>query len=150
MPNPIFRQRIKEYLKSTDTSPLIFSDYDSSNSSFDWKKASLEDAVRQVLELTMWNDSINSNGKCETSYGKFRSSIDIWRHIKFFRPRVSLISVMKAIWKICPTLRGQYCVDVHRVVFKKNSVGGYTDPDMQRLKPTQSEFGILLRDWNKI
>ena len=84
----------------------------------------------------------------ETHPGKFRSSLDIWRHILAVRPEITIFEVMNSIYNIRDRLYGQYCSEVHRRVFKIHLVG-YYDHGLESTN-YRDEYNLLFKDWENI
>lgn len=82
----------------------------------------------------------------ETRSSALRSSIDIWRHAKYYFPDISIFSVMNSIYRLTTVVRlyGQYCSVVRRRVFYAFADGFLahtTYPD---------EYGMTLPQWEKV
>lgn len=115
------RQKILNYISRYDQSPLIFRSYYSDSVPEQEVPAglSIRDAVKEALMLSRnfgsYNPSIN---RMETTPGRMRSSLDIWRHLKSYYPDIDIFSVMEAIYQLRRNLYGHYCITVKRAVFK--------------------------------
>lgn len=76
---------------------------------------------RLVLEiLRMARNYCSHNGTLvETTPGRNRSSLDIWRHARYLYPDIDLFAIMETLHKLCSDnlVFGQYCGQVHRAVF---------------------------------
>lgn len=76
---------------------------------------------RLILEiLRMTSNYCSHNGTTvETTPGRNRSSLDIWRHARYVYPDIDLFAIMEAIHKLCAysLIYGQYCHQVKRAVF---------------------------------
>lgn len=80
---------------------------------------SLKALVYAILEKCVGYDSYTvTSMRYETSSGRMRSSLDIWRHVKYYRPDVDIFSVMEALYQLRDKMYGHYCVTVCRAVFK--------------------------------
>lgn len=103
------QDKVNAYLESDPNlkTSLIFLDMEKEipNS----KRFSLEEWVTEILRLAEIYASINEGGEWETRSGAARSCIDIWRHLKYFKPEVSIFEVMEAMYKIRDQLGGQFC-----------------------------------------
>lgn len=79
----------------------------------------LKDLVYAILENCIHFGSYEPEStRFETSYGRMRSSLDIWRHVIYYRPDVDIFSVMEVLYQLRNDLYGHYCSTVHRTVFK--------------------------------
>lgn len=113
-------KNVEEYVSNNKHTPLEFLDY---NSPVKIKlelenTPSIESMITRVLELSCEYYSVGINGNPETSSNRFRSSLDIWRHIIYYYPQVTIFQVMKGLWDMKDSLVGHYCPDVRRRVFK--------------------------------
>jgi len=76
--------------------------------------------VRVIMDMSRIYGSFNpTTNRMETSSGRNRSSLDIWRHAKSIYPDIDVFLIMEAIYALCyrEGLFGQYCSTVHRAVF---------------------------------
>ncbi len=148
------RERIDSYLSRHETSPLefkeIFSEREIKSDISDTQ--SLETLIERCLQLMEIACSYNTEtGALETIDGKWRSSLDIWRHIKLFRPQVTIYQVMKTLWIIKSKLVGHYCPDIRRRVFKlkeTNLTCGLVYGTMY--KRQLDEYDVDFPDWDTL
>lgn len=127
----------------------------------------VDDLVLQVLELARSNSSfrlslpfdqifdtnfklINRKGYySETFNGRSRSSLDIWRHIKYYLPEITLYDVMHSLYNIMQThpIMSQYCNTIRRRVF--NAQNSYNRPTNYSASVTD-EYGLKFPDWKNV
>jgi hypothetical protein len=119
--NETNRQKVLDYLSTVSTSPLYFHNYKSTKEEFDPSKFTVEDMIKKVLTLSEEFLSMSKENGYECSAQRWRSSVDIWRHIIYYYPDVTIFEVMKGIYDIREECGGQYCYDVNRRVFKYKS-----------------------------
>lgn len=116
------RQKVLEYCSNYDIYPLYFHRYISPKDEFNPEKYTVDDMVKRVLTLSEKYMSYNSNsGEFETSSGRWRSSLDIWRHIIYYYPAIEIFDVMHSLYKIQEECGGQFCNDVERRTFRLKS-----------------------------
>ena len=147
---PTFKQkRVLKYISDKDTSTLTFDD-ECVLKEFD-KESSLDDLVYKCLYYTnsyySWVEIYPGMFEIETISGKWRSSLDIWRHVKHFRPEATIFEVMNSLYNIKESLVGHYCPDIRRRVFKLNRftfTSGLIDLDCP------DEYGLYFEDWREI
>lgn len=110
----------------------------------------IEDTILEILKMSQsYCSSTVDENEIETTPGRLRSAIDIWRHAKTVIPDISIFTVMEIIYSIRKELYGHYCCTVHRTVFKPAyGYHGYV-ADEEKLYCT--EFNdILFTEWNKL
>jgi hypothetical protein len=103
-----------------------------------------ETLLLTVFTLTNLYASNNlKTGIKETTSGRRRSSIDVWRHAKFFKPEIEIFDVMRALWNLekMRVLHSIFCTDVNKRVFCKN----YDNSEIGRGIP--DEFGGTSESW---
>ncbi len=107
-------------------------------------------AVLLCLKLLEARSSISDKYGMETSAGRRRSAIDIYRHLKPYRPKLTLFAVMQTLYQL-DAVEGKlvscYCNNVKRRVFilketfpHKESMHYFTD----------DEFGLEFPQWEDI
>lgn len=111
----------------------------------------LKDLVRVILQYTKHNYSINSVTKeMETVPGRNRTSLDLWRHIIYFFPEISIFEVMRALHST--TLTTFFCYTIEKRVFptiKFYDLGVNTGCSASSvLHP--DEYDLLYKDWENI
>lgn len=102
--------------------------------------------VITVLHLSKIYPSKSSLG-VETSKGRYRSSLDIWRHTKQFIPDADIFSVMRSLYKICYhkiCWGASYCNDVKRIVFSRNGL------EINQQLFRVDEYGGMLILWKDV
>jgi hypothetical protein len=112
-----------------------------------WSKLSLVDLIYEIFR---WCENYNSTyTECtedwETQADCFRSSLDIWRHVIYVKPEVTIFQVMSILWDIQEDLSGQFCYEVERRVFKLDAWG---EVDTDEEEP--DEYGLQFSDWKNI
>lgn len=109
--------------------------------------STIRELILAVLKLSIYNCSFPAEkGRFETYGSARRSVLDIWRHIKYYRPEVTIFEVMSTIKNMNNEIRGWYCMDVKRRVFWcwMGSGAGISNGD------SIDEFGLLLNEWDNI
>lgn len=84
------------------------------------------------------------NGAFECYNGARRSSLDLWRHAKFFRPEIDIFTVMRALYYLQEeekSIASHFCSQVRRRVFWRGN-GGY--------RWAYDEYGLKIEDWKTI
>lgn len=129
--NKAHRERVNSYLSVCNTEPLEFYRQDWIGQTYKYSKAgdddfiealkiskeiSLSDAILSLLSYTnAYASGINDN--IETTPGRLRSVIDIWRHLKKYNPDLTIFEVMDSIYKDNSYLYSHYCGFIDRRVF---------------------------------
>jgi hypothetical protein len=147
------RQIIQNYVdKLEDVSPLLFVPLSSKGKkTVDIPECKdLEETIFQIINMSQSYYSYNPSAKAfETSAGRLRSAIDIWRHAKSVKPDISIFTVMEVIYSIRGRLYGHYCCTVHRTVFKPSF--GYNGDVTDDRTLFCGEFDdILFSEWSKL
>lgn len=151
------RKKVENYLNNmwVSTEPLIFEGYESRIEEFDPEKYSVEDMVERALELCKKYFSINSSseeGNWETNPDRSRSSLDIWRHIKYYYPTITIFQVMNALYILGrerQEVGGLYCSDVGRRVFRLIRIEEEGDWE-STFHWSPDEYGLGFNDWKDI
>lgn len=114
------RQKVLNYLAEQNTCPLYFNNYESNKEEFDPTKYPVESMVKRVLELSRSYASYNSDSdEFESSKNRWRSSLDIWRHIIYYYPTIEIFDVMHELHKLyLVDVNGQFCNDILRRTFR--------------------------------
>ena len=134
---------VYNFLTYQDIRPLIFYKFNGELENLD-----LDEIVLECISLTEDYRSQNSITKgIETYSGKWRSAIDIWRHVKFFKKDTNIFQALSSIYKIRGKLAGHYCPHIRRRVFKLSS----NNPqwglgDLNYI----DEFGLRFSDWRTL
>lgn len=153
----LFRESVKNYLETVDTSSLIFTNYwdDEIVTTINFSDRNNHRAlVRECLSYMDMYDSTNAKTKkYETSHSaERRSVVDIYRHLRYYYPRISIFQLMRAIWELDYALEldGMLCTGIGRRVFRYsyNEIGdkGY---DIIH-KEEEDEFGLYFDEWKDI
>lgn len=154
------QSQVLEYLDMNKhlSKDLVFQDSDEIKESLSEDKfielssKTLTELVKDVLQLSKHYYSFRKEeyGQLiyETSSDRYRSSIDIWRHVKHFKPKTTIFEVMNVIWELGDELEGNYCDVVARRVFHScwDEEDGPTLFDQEEL----DEFGLYFSDWKNI
>jgi len=153
------KEKVEMFLKldieDTEKFPLCFHNFEDRATmkqiekvkTFD--KISLDDLIIEILYLLKRFGSENTvTNVLETGMFKYRSALDIWRHVIYFQKNHTLLDVMDTIYKNSDKLYGQYCTDVSRRVFMKKDVG--QNHLGVELTGEHDEFGLLFFEWNNI
>lgn len=108
------------------------------------KNGSIEDAVYIVLQLCI-NCTSFFNGNYDCHAEANRSSGDIWRHLKKYRPDVTIFEVMRALYELSANeiIGCDYCDGIRKRVFwgYGSSTYGFTIID---------EYGLEFDEWTNI
>lgn len=145
-----FRKNIQEYVEKNKHDPLYFSadktNEESLFSSNSFRDYALTDLTYKILGLTdLFPSRELTTKKFQCYAGSNRSSLDIWRHIIYFRPEISIYSVMEILYSFENYLYSNMCSDVKRRVFKlANEDDSFYDEDKK------DEYGMTFNDWEKI
>jgi hypothetical protein len=137
------QQSVLDYVSGKDEVPLYFK-----GESLNEKLSEISDLnslVEGILETTINYSSYNSrtNGH-QCSSNRWRSVFDIWRHVKYFMPDVSILDVMSSLHEIQSKLVGHYCDDVYRRVFRLKRGSGVLST------VSDDEFGLYFKQWKNI
>jgi len=146
--------KVKKYLENMNQEPLYFFSRHSTGPRVierNFKGQSLESVVLEVIGLTQVFPSRYKNKDLVCGAGAWRSSGDIWKHVKVWRPRTSLMRVMRIIFEEQEHLRGQYCPGIKKRTFKLKINSNYMGNDyhMHR-KSFEDEYGLTWWDWENI
>lgn len=112
------QRRVREWIKRKGSrSNLYF--VTTSGTVIKIQKREVKDMVFEALQLSdsYWSARSNNGKLLETDPGRSRSALDLWRHIKTYRPKTSIYEVMEALYKLRKTVWGHYCSTVTRSVF---------------------------------
>lgn len=139
-------QQVLDYISHYDQTPLYFKSKSVNKESI--SKLSINDLVMKVLSLTKRYSSYNlKTGAKETKINRRRSSLDIWRHCKYFQPDITIFQVMRSLYKLEPAINSNYCGFVYRRVFR------ITDnllPLYLRGHEVHDEYKLLFSSWRDI
>ena len=112
------------------------------------KNMELGELVYDVLDKTQhYHSSKVGDSLYETDPGRVRSSLDIWRHVKYLKPEITIYQVMNTLFANRKDYVGQFCGGVKRRVFicKENKPGW-------RLLGTDryDEYDLVFKEWETI
>jgi hypothetical protein len=137
---------VLRYLEFKKQTPLYFENLPKEDIA-KFKKYSLDTLVFRCLEKMKRYDSFCNEDKIfETRSGKWRSILDIWRHVLFFRPQTTIFDVMDSVARNEHKYYGQYCFEIHRRTFKTYVTGNWGISD----KNLRDEFDLYFEDWQNI
>lgn len=156
---------VLDYIKPLDQSTLIFRGFD--DSKVNVEKLSFDNIVELCVKLSEDHWSIiEETNEVECDPDRYRSSLDIWRHVKHFLPNATIFDVMHSLWDNKDSYIGQYCCDIYRRVFKHKGNWSdelyYVDPDdyytddgdfdecSLECEGDYDEYGFLFPDWNNV
>lgn len=142
------RNMVMAYLAQNKIIPLIFKGYTSSVEEFNPEKHSITEMVKRAMTLTKDYASTDINGEWESSSERWRSVLDIWRHIIYYYPNVEIFDVMHSLFEIKNECGGQYCHEVRRRTFKLASA--YQHYNWSNLQMGIDEFGLSFDAWEDI
>jgi hypothetical protein len=119
------------------------------------KENDLDKLIPIIVRRTFFSCSINTSGDVETKDRCSRSSLDLWRHVKYFFPEITIYSVMASLYRTQFNYRSIFCPDIHRRVFKNYDYykeycqGTYSRPD--NILSSGDEYGLYINsDWRDI
>lgn len=142
--NPTFAQ-VFAYIRSKDSGDLsFFKDGGKGNITL---TDNVDANIVQLLKLSRNHGSyLVGTLAQETSAGRYRSSIDIWRHYRFYDPNIKIADILNGLYRLYQKdqLYTHYCSTVQRRVFK-NMIGGRV---MSANQQYQDEYGLKLAQWS--
>jgi hypothetical protein len=116
--NVAAQNKILRYVQSYESRTLMFKEYSPKYPRETLVGASVDDLVHRVLYTTAFFPSYNlDTGSWETGSCRNRSSLDIWRHCKYFINDITIFQVMDSLWRKQELTKSQYCWYVKRRVF---------------------------------
>lgn len=147
------RQKIIAYNSKYDCSPLHFVDYhrktvEIDNDDLRFNADGSPNIKRLVLTILSMSErlfSFSESGIAETSPGRNRSSLDIWRHAKLLYPDIDVFRIMEVLYKLSENgdLFVQYCHQVKRTVF-------YRSNNREMYNFLSGEYHIQFSTWKKL
>ena len=143
------QENILEYVKHHRHTPLIFmkTNYTPANLEPILENLdNLDDMVLNCINLARQFTSNNINSKkVETWAGRWRSVLDIWRHVIYFKSDVTIFQVMESIYRLRENFSSHYCTTIRRRVFNVFSNNVWPiDGD------SYDEFNLPFRVWENI
>lgn len=157
--NKVNREKVNKYFTylGLSTDPLYFFLYNTKL--YRWEKLEDEKEVKGKTIVELVNYVICTSKICQTyqstgensySYqcnaGANRSSGDIFRLVKKYRPRITIFSVMRAMYKLAMsnTIKTMYCHTINKRVF--NNYPTWRNYNLASL----DEYGLTFGDWENI
>lgn len=110
-------------------------------------KLNLDDLIIQTVGLTSIYNSYNEKNMRTCYDDRWRSSLDIWRHVKFYKPDVTIFQVMNSLFSLQDKLIGHYCEQIWRRVFRKK-IGNSTS--ILRGLRERDEYNLTFYEWENI
>jgi hypothetical protein len=149
---------VEEYLKKLpdkEKAPLIFCDSEGNPSNLgikkQIKKKEIDSTVKLVTCILRHKEHYYSKNtvtkEVETSTGRHRSSLDIWRHVIFYKPEITLMEVMNILWNTREELRYQMCNMLKKRVFDLESERGVR---LHQDSNNYDEYGLSFGDWGNL
>lgn len=106
-------------------------------------------AINEILSLSQKYASVIKDTKeVSCTGGRRRSSLDIWRHLFFFRDDISILDVMSSLYEYKDSSHvpyRRYCPTIMKRVFRFpfDREFRYGDKELD-------EYQLLFADWNEI
>lgn len=156
--NEAQRGIVENFLSKRNTKPLYFGGLYSLSNLIETTeindKLSLDDLVIKVLKYAkLYNSFIIDKKDVDTGPGRNRSSLDIWRHVKYFRPDTTIFDVMHSLYNIVDykenglyKIASLYCNNIRRRVFCRSDTiyrNVYNET-------TSDEYGLTFKFWEDI
>jgi hypothetical protein len=141
------RENVKTFMEDVDISPLVFDGYDSPR-----KKLNSTDVnamVLRCLRLTIAYKSASVKmplvEQCKENAS--RSVLDIWRHIIYYYPDITIFQVMNSLFDLVASsvVTTLYCNQIKRRVFFFSAYPNYI-----RNRLSVDEFDLAIDDWRDI
>ena len=139
-------KKVEKYIAHRPQTPLRFS-RSSKKIKF---TGDLDALVIDILNSTHRHWSININNIHETSPGRRRSVLDIWRHALTYDPDITIYAVMRSLFSLGNKdllIGGFYCGNIGRRVFRSRESYRFGNFWGER---DQDEFGLSFSDWETI
>lgn len=112
----------------------------------EFEKKPLPDKIMEILETTQDFPSVTREGEFYCSPGANRSSGDVWRHLIYFFPEITIFEVLNAVYYLCVTkkvLGVYFCEDIQkRILYRTRAFLEFGENDFD-------EYGLRFRDWEK-
>lgn len=106
----------------------------------------LFDLIIKLFKLSKICASVNINtGRLETTAGRRRSVFDIWRHVKYYLPEITIFEIMREIFKNKESFIIGYCSTIRRIVLCY-----YGEGSSRYFVNFIDEYGNRIRDWENI
>jgi len=148
------KKRVNNYISDKDCSPLHFNLTEAvAKRLLDERvqDSSLDEKVFWALHRCKQFSSINKLGNTETRADKWRSSLDIWRHVIYRNPEITIFDVMTSLYDQQGKLLSLCCNAINRRVFRTGigedfRVGAYGFKD----KNIEDEYMLEFISWKNI
>jgi hypothetical protein len=113
---------------------------------------SLPELISKVLKRSYCSSSLLEDGTLDTPPGKNRSVLDIWRHVKFYLPEVTIFDVMYTLTTIRDSYKSFWCNNIKRRVFvdKFSENIYYKDYYRNDTENKMDEFNLPFFSWKTI
>jgi len=147
------KKRVNDYLSDKDCTPLHFNLTATVTRQLvndKIQEGSLDKKIIAVLNLSKRFKSINENGRIETPADKWRSSLDIWRHILYGNPDVTIFDVMDSLYKQQDNLLSLYCNRIKRRVFRTRFNEDFRLAYGFMHKEAEDEYQLEFIHWKEI
>ena len=141
------KQQVLSYINTVDCSTLRFEENPINEiDTVVLINLPLDNLVLACLDLTDRLPSYN-RGKIETIPKKWRSVLDIWRHVRYFKPGVSIFETMEVLFRNKDLILQRVCPTINRRAFTlaKNHKGYWYMGDRDR-----DEFDLTFELWENI
>lgn len=122
-----------------------------------YRSLSIDKLVMYTLYQNARHNSIlSSNSQVETSFGKRRSVIDIWRHVAYMNNSIDIFDVMESLYRQREKLKITYCSVILRTTFLiKDPRPSFVLPPIREDDNIMSEFKIgivplIFQDWKNL
>ena len=143
---------VNNYLENNNITPLFFSDYTGKEKKFSGKQDSLP--LSELIERILVNTGkfYSCCNDVETTPNRWRSSVDIWRHVIYFQPDATIFEVMRILYSMQNILFTRYCPNVRRRVFKLRSSLPENTHWLYGVNGVYflDEYGLNFTSWKKI
>lgn len=136
------RKAVQQYIQNYNRTPLKFKYYNAPEN-IELTETNVDKMVYRALVLSDVFPSENSDGRLETEPKRNRSSLDIWRHVIYYYPEITIFQVMNSLFnlKTVGEIGTIFCSQIMRRVFYLNSPSGDSVND---------EYGLNFSDWGDI
>jgi len=151
------QQKVMGYINKFCQIPLRFGQYENGFPDLIEEEKTVKDkSLDNLIKIILGNSrncvSKNALTKVfETYPDRYRSSLDIWRHLNFYKPdQYTIFDVMDCLFRIQEELYGQFCGAVLRRVFKlkihPTTSAHYVRDEIN----TKDEYDLTFDQWKNI
>jgi hypothetical protein len=113
-----------------------------------FKNLNLDNSILECLNIMRYCESYDENAHYECREGANRSVIDVWRHLKYFNPDLTIFEVMNTVYKLIyydNLINTFICGDIYRRVLIAGENEFYAhDYDIYDV------FHLFLDEWKNI